>query len=135
MLLEHDTPGCVIASLGSDHHIGKPDEFCRVLQAAEEALVSFPDSLILVGVKPWCAETGYGYIQKGSVFHEVEREPIYEVSGFKEKPDAETAQAYFESGDFLWNSNMFVWRADAVLRLFEEFEPDLYDGLMKIKDE
>lgn len=134
VLLEHHTPGCVIASLGSDHHIGRPDEFCRVLRAAEEALVSYPDSLILVGVKPWCAETGYGYIQKGSVFHEVEGEPIYGVSGFKEKPDADTAQSYFDSGEFLWNSNMFVWRADAVLRLFEEFEPDLYNGLMMIKD-
>ena len=134
VLLEHHAPGCTIASLGSDHHIGKPAELCRLLVAAEEALVSYPDSLILVGVKPSCPETAYGYIQKGSIFHEAKGEPIYEVSGFKEKPDAQTAQGYLEFGEFLWNSNMFVWRADAVLRLFEKFEPGIYDGLMKIKN-
>jgi len=134
VLLEHYSPGCTIASLGSDHHIGKTDEFCRILRAAEEALNSYPDSLILIGVKPWCAETAYGYIQKGAAFHEACGEPIREVIGFKEKPDAETAQSYFDSEEFLWNSNMFVWRADAVLRLFEEFEPEIYDGLMQIKE-
>jgi mannose-1-phosphate guanylyltransferase len=134
VLLEHHSPGCTIASLGSDHHIGKPEVFCKSLEAAEHALESFPDSLILVGVRPWCAETGYGYIQKGSVFHEANGEPIYEVSAFTEKPDADTAQSYFESGNFLWNSNMFVWRAATVLRLFEEFEPEIYAGLMKIKE-
>jgi len=134
VLLEHHSPGCTIASLGSDHHIGKPDEFCRLLKAAETALEQYPDSLILVGVKPWQAETGYGYISKGDVFHEANGVPIYEVGEFKEKPDAETAQAWFESGEYLWNSNMFVWRADTVLRLFEKFEPEIYAGLMKIKE-
>ena len=134
VLLEHHTPGCTIASLGSDHHIGKPDEFWRLLQAAETALEAYPDSLILVGVKPWQAETGYGYIRKGDVFHTANDVPIYEVGEFKEKPDAETAQAWFESGEYLWNSNMFVWRADTVLRLFEKFEPEIYAGLMQIKD-
>jgi mannose-1-phosphate guanylyltransferase len=133
VLLEHHAPGCTIASLGSDHHIGKPDEFCRLLSAAEEALVEHPDSLILVGVKPWCAETGYGYIQKGPVFHEASGVPIYEVGDFKEKPDAPTAEEWYQSGDYLWNSNMFVWRADVVLGLFEQFEPEIYAGLMEIK--
>ena len=133
VLLEHHTPGCTVASLGSDHHIGKADEFCRLLSAAEEALKSHPDTLILVGVKPWCAETGYGYIQKGDVLCEANGEPVYEVGAFKEKPDAETAEQYVSSGEFLWNSNMFVWRADTVLKLFEKFEPEIYAGLMQIK--
>ncbi|MBS11340.1 MAG: mannose-1-phosphate guanylyltransferase [Gemmatimonadetes bacterium] len=133
VLLEHHAPGCTIASLGSDHHIGKPEEFCRLLLAAEEALIEHPDTLILVGVKPWCAETAYGYIQKGGVIHEANDEPIYAVEAFKEKPDVETAQVWFESGNYLWNSNMFVWRADTLLRLFERFEPEIYEGLMTIK--
>ena len=133
VLLEHHSPGCTIASLGSDHHIGRPDEFCRLLSAAEEALVDYPDSLILVGVKPWCAETGYGYIQKGTVLYEASGVPIYEVGAFREKPDQSTADAWFQSGEYLWNSNMFVWRAEAVLRLFEKFEPEIYAGLMEIK--
>lgn len=134
VLLEHQSPGCVIASLGSDHHIGRPDEFCRLLSAAGDALDDQPESLILVGVKPGHAETGYGYIQKGDSFHEANGVPIYAVEAFKEKPDAATAEQYVSSGDYLWNSNMFVWRADTVLRLFETFEPELHAGLMKIKE-
>jgi mannose-1-phosphate guanylyltransferase len=134
VLLEHHSPGCTVASLGSDHHIGNSDAFCKALQAAEEALKSYPDTLILVGVKPWCPETAYGYIQKGSVFHEANGEPVYTVGEFKEKPDAATAQTWLDSGDYLWNSNMFVWRADTVLRLYEQYVPEMFSGLMKIKD-
>jgi mannose-1-phosphate guanylyltransferase len=133
VLLEAAFPGCVVASLGSDHHIGKPEEFCRLLEVAEAAVDANPDELVLIGVKPWRAETGFGYIQKGEVFHEANGEPVYRVGGFKEKPDAATAESYVSSGDYLWNSNMFVWRAARVLELIEEFEPDLHAGLMEIK--
>lgn len=133
VLLEAAFPGCVVASLGSDHHIGKPEEFCRLLEVAEAAVDANPDELVLIGVKPCRAETGFGYIQKGEVFHEANGEPVYRVGGFKEKPDAATAESYVSSGDYLWNSNMFVWRAARVLELIEEFEPDLHAGLMEIK--
>ena len=134
VLLDAAYPGCVVASLGSDHHIGKPEEFCRLLQVAEAAVDANPDELVLIGVKPWRAETGFGYIQKGEVFHEANGEPVYRVGAFKEKPDAPTAESYVSSGDYLWNSNMFVWRAARVLELIEEYEPELHAGLMEIKD-
>lgn len=133
VLLDVVDPGCTVASLGSDHHIGRPDEFCRLLQVAEETVKARPDDLLLVGVKPTRPETGYGYIQKDEVVHEANGVPVYGVAGFKEKPDATTAESYVSSGDFLWNSNMFVWRAARVLELIEAFEPDLHAGLMEIK--
>lgn len=126
ILLETRFPGCTIASLGSDHHIGKPDEFCRLLQVAESALEDRPDVLFTIGVKPTRIDTGFGYIQKGDVIGQVRDEPIFAVNAFTEKPEFDLAKAYVESGDYLWNSNMFVWKARTVLDLFAEFEPEIY---------
>jgi len=132
VLLEARFPGCTIASLGSDHHIGKPEEFCRLLKVAEDALEERPETLFTLGVKPTRADVGFGYIQKGDVVATVNDEPVYSVEGFKEKPDAETAKAYVESGQFLWNSNMFVWKAKTMLDLFAEYEPEIFALLAQI---
>ncbi|MDP6698338.1 MAG: sugar phosphate nucleotidyltransferase [Candidatus Latescibacteria bacterium] len=131
-LLEARYPGCVIASLGSDHYIGKAGEFCRLLQVAEAAITAHPDYLFTLGVKPTRAETGYGYIQRGVVLAEFAGEPVYGVEAFKEKPDASTAARYVASGEYLWNSNMFAWKAATVLELFARFEPALHEGLERI---
>ena len=131
-LLEARFPGCAIASLGSDHHIGAPGEFCRLLKVAEDALSDRAETLFTLGVKPTRADTGFGYLQKGEVIATVNDEPIYDVAAFEEKPDAETAKTYLESGRYLWNSNMFVWKASAMLRLFAEFEPEIYALLEQI---
>ena len=132
ILLETRFPGCTVASLGSDHHIGKPEEFCRLLQVAEAALEEMPETLFTLGVRPIRGETGYGYIQKGDLVQTVEGEPVYSVGAFKEKPDAELARSYVESGQYLWNSNMFVWKARTVLDLFARFEPEIYAVLKRI---
>ena len=132
VLLEGRYPGCTVASLGSDHHIGKPEAFCRLLRVAEAALEDMPETLFTIGVKPIRVETGYGHIQKGDVLQRVEGEPVYTVEEFTEKPDEERARAYTESGRYLWNSNMFVWKAQTVLDLFERFEPEMHAILMRI---
>lgn len=132
-LLEARCPDCTVASLGSDHHIGRPDEFCRLLRAAEAALKDMPDYLFTIGVKPTRVETGYGHIRKGDVLRTVHGEPVYAVSQFTEKPDEERARAYTESGHYLWNSNMFVWKAGTVLDLFARFEPEMHEVLLRIK--
>ncbi len=133
VLLESRCPGCTVASLGSDHHIGKPEEFCRLLRVAEAAAEEDPETLFTIGVRPTRVETGYGYIQKGAVARRVNGEPVYRVARFREKPDEQTASRYVKSGDYLWNSNMFVWKAQTVLALFEQFEPDLHRILMRIR--
>ncbi len=131
-LLEAQFPGCAVASLGSDHYIGKGDAFCRLLQTAEAALEQYPDYLFTLGVKPTRAETGYGYIRRGVVLQEFNGVPVYSVDGFREKPDAVRAQQYLDSGDYLWNSNMFVWKAATVLELFARYEPEMYEILERI---
>ena len=131
-LLEARFPGCVVASLGSDHYIGKSEEFCRLLQAAEAALKSYPDYLFTLGVTPTRAETGYGYIRRGSLLEPVRQVDIYTVNAFTEKPDITRAQEYVKSGQYLWNSNMFVWKAATVLDLFARYEPEMYQILERI---
>ncbi len=131
-LLEARFPGCTIASLGSDHHIGKPEEFCRLLKVAEDALENCAETLFVLGVKPTRADTGFGYIQKGDVIARINDEPIYAVESFTEKPDATTAKTYLESDQYLWNSNMFVWKARTMLDLFAKFEPEMYALLQQI---
>ena len=132
-LLEARHPGCTIASLGSDHYIGKEAEFCRLLRVAEAAVELHPGHLFTIGVKPVRVETGYGHIRKGAVLDRVQDEIVYQVEAFTEKPDAERAREYTESGHYLWNANQFVWKASTVLDLFARFEPELHAGLMKIK--
>ena len=132
-LLEARYPGCVVASLGSDHYIGRGEEFCRLLQVADEALKAHPDYLFTLGVVPTRGETGYGYIRRGEVLEEVAGQPVYKVEAFTEKPDAATAAEYVENGQYLWNSNMFVWKAATVLELFALFEPEMHEGLMRIQ--
>ena len=85
-LLEAQWPGCTIASLGSDHYIGKPEEFNRLLQAAAVAVDEHPETLFTVGVKPTRAETGYGYIGKGEVLCQIGADVVYQVTEFTEKP-------------------------------------------------
>ena len=128
-LLEGRYPGCVVASLGSDHYIGDAAEFRRLLAAAEAAVAEHPDFLLTIGVLPTRPETGYGYIRKGEVLCEVSGRAVYRVPEFREKPDAKMAAQYVRSGDYLWNSNMFVWKAAAVLELFERFEPEIFPAL------
>ena len=125
-LLEARWPGCTIASLGSDHYVGRPDEFNRLLTSASAAADRYPETLFTVGVRPTRAETGYGYIGKGEQLCRVGDDILYHVTEFTEKPDAEHAQHYMDSGNFLWNSNMFVWKAATVLDLFERFSPEIH---------
>ena len=132
VLLEARFPGCVVASLGSDHYIGKDEDFCRLLQAAEAAIESYPDYLFTLGVKPTRAETGYGYIRRGSLLETIRQVDIHTVNAFTEKPDITRAQEYVKSGQYLWNSNMFVWKAATVLDLFARYEPEMYQILERI---
>ncbi len=131
-LLETRYPGCTIASLGSDHYIGRPQEFCRLLEAAAAAAEAHPEHLFTIGVKPTRVERGYGYIRTGDVRCSVAGEQVFQVGEFTEKPDEERARQYVESGQYLWNSNMFVWKAATVLRLFQQHQPELHAVLQRI---
>ena len=79
---------------------------------------------------PDCPETGYGYIKKDA---SVKNGNAFAVDRFVEKPDRETAIGYLNSGDYFWNSGMFVWKASTVMSSLEQYMPDIYERLETIK--
>jgi mannose-1-phosphate guanylyltransferase len=100
--------------LAADHVIRAEERFRAVLRACDEHLRRH-DRLLTLGILPTRPETGYGYIRRGLESHEFAGQPFYAVERFVEKPDAATAVRLVESGQHLWNSGMFAWRAHRIL--------------------
>ena len=129
-------PSAVMVVLPADHLIEDTKEFNRVLTLAVETARE-SNSLLTIGIHPTHPETGYGYIQ---VFNEDgEHNPyfskgVFKVKTFAEKPNLQTAERFLASGDFLWNSGMFVWTVDAIIKSIERCIPDLYTELLKIEE-
>jgi mannose-1-phosphate guanylyltransferase len=119
------------ASVHSDAFITEDEEFRRTLAAALEA-ASSGESLITTGVRPRFPATGYGYIQFGEPVREVQGYTLRRVKRFVEKPDHDTARAYVESGEYLWNPGVFVWHNDALLEAFKAHLPDVYETLASV---
>src|SRR5438067_12442549 len=118
-------PEATWASLHSDAFIADDDEFRRTLGAALEA-ASRGEYLLTTGVEPRFPSTGYGYIQRGSQVGRANGYPVCRVVRFVEKPDLATAEAYVQSGDYLWNPGVFVWKNTALLDAFQSLLPDIY---------
>jgi len=113
----------------SDHYIKNQQEFNRVLEKAIKAAEN-DDKLITIGITPTFPSTGYGYIN----FDKSSGKDIYEVNRFVEKPNLETAKSYIASGQYAWNSGMFIWKASTILNNIERFLPKVYHCLKRIAD-
>lgn len=129
IIVEQKAKDGVTIILPSDHIINDIDEFHKVLKtAASFAYTS--KGLVTIGIKPTRPETGYGYIQ---IDEKIVNENIFKVLTFAEKPNYATAVRFVESGDFFWNSGMFIWRVDSILEEIKIHMPELYEGLETIK--
>jgi mannose-1-phosphate guanylyltransferase len=135
LFVHANDPEAVMVVLPADHIMQDEEEFRRVLRLA--IWVAYESGkLITVGIQPDRPETGYGYIQ--FVDEDADHQNpyfargVYKVKTFAEKPNAATAKQFIDSGDFLWNSGMFIWRADAILREIRHLLPELHVELMKI---
>ncbi len=118
----------VMVLLPADHLIKKEERFVQILERAAETAAD-KGVLTTLGITPTRAETGYGYIRKGSPTEN--GKDVFEVEEFVEKPDRSTAEEYLKSGDYLWNSGMFIWKTGVFLKAFKKHLPDLYDPVMK----
>lgn len=115
-------PKTVLAVLPSDHVIGDTDTFRDAVRRA--ANIAAEGYIALFGIPPSTPHTGYGYIKKGRRIG-ANAGDVFEVEGFLEKPDLETAESYLEDGSYLWNSGIFVLQADSFLAELAELEPDV----------
>lgn len=125
-LLHKEDPESVMVVLPADHRIGNPEAFKNALQVAVET-AKRNNSLVTLGIKPHRAETGYGYIQR-TMKSDIDglSLPVFNVQQFTEKPDEDTAAQFLASGNFLWNSGIFIWKARVILEAFKKHIPDIY---------
>ena len=104
----------------SDHLILQEETFRQTIQKGFDFIENH-DALLTLGMKPTRPETGYGYIQMG----EKAQEDICRVKAFTEKPNLELAKVFLDSGDFLWNSGIFLWSLASINQAFEAYLPDI----------
>jgi mannose-1-phosphate guanylyltransferase len=118
-------------ALPADHLIIHGKDFRKVLRATAKAVQK--GGIATIGIKPCYPETGYGYIKKSRGHGFANREKVYMVEKFVEKPSLKDAQSYLQSGQYLWNSGIFVFKPNTILEEIRLYLPRLYDGLERIK--
>lgn len=118
-----------IAFIHADHYIRDVAGFAHSFRVAEDVSRS-QKRLVLVGVEPDYPATGFGYIQKGELLDE--KTFVFNVSMFKEKPDFATAQAYLNSGDYLWNGGYFVGSLNTFRETMQAYAPELNANYEKL---
>jgi mannose-1-phosphate guanylyltransferase len=124
-------PDAKIIVAPSDHLILKEDEFVRITNLALKQCES--GNLVTLGIKPTRPDTGYGYIQ--FVDDKTASDSLVKkVKTFTEKPDLELAEKFLESGDFYWNSGIFIWSLTSINAAFESHLKELNDLFSELKD-
>ncbi|MBK7134221.1 MAG: NTP transferase domain-containing protein [Bacteroidales bacterium] len=120
-----ENPDAVIAVTPADHLIVKEEKFNEVIKNCFD-FAEKNDGLITLGIKPDRPETGYGYIQADQKKPVKGYENLLKVKTFTEKPDIDLARVFIESGDFFWNSGIFIWNIKSIMSAFERHMPDTY---------
>src|SRR5438270_9507115 len=114
-ILERLDPGCIIGMFPADHVIGDEKKFRKVLQRAVE-IAAKGENIVVMGVRPSRAETGYGYIETGDKLDQ----ELFRVRRFTEKPNQQRAEEFVTAGNYYWNSGIFVWSARTLTRALRE---------------
>jgi mannose-1-phosphate guanylyltransferase len=114
----------------ADHLILDKPEFVTICEKAID-FAEKNDALVTLGIKPTYPNTGYGYIQHADTSVE---DNVYKVKTFTEKPNLELAKTFLESGDFLWNAGIFIWKVSTILDNFEQHQPEMFELFQGEKD-
>jgi len=119
--IQQINPDAVVIVTPSDHLIMKEDQFLEIIKKASDQAKA-QDKLMTLGITPTRPETGYGYIQ----FH-TEKNFAKKVKTFTEKPELALAKKFLESGDFVWNSGIFIWGVQAIMNSFRQYLPEMVE--------
>ena len=133
VVVEKLYPGEVMCVIYADHLIKNKAEFQEKLKVAEKVALE-SGTLNIVEVVATEPNTNYGYVEVGKVLENVEGTEVYELKRFVEKPDFETAQKFVMSGDFLWNTGIYVWKTSVLLEKYHEHKPETYSKLMRMAE-
>ncbi len=113
-------PNAVMVVAPSDHWIEDETAFAQNLQNCFE-FCQKENALMTLGIKPTFPNTGFGYIE----YDKSDSNPIKRVNQFREKPNYETAKAFLDAGNFLWNGGIFIWSTQAIIEAFDTFQPQM----------
>lgn len=120
MKIKKKNPNAVVVVAPSDHWIEDEMQFIANLQRTFD-ICEFEDVLMTLGILPTFPNTGYGYIE----YNKLDTRMVKKVVQFREKPDYVTARKFIQSRHFLWNSGIFVWNVNSILRAFSKFKPEM----------
>ncbi len=129
-VLERRAPHAVMVCLPADHVVRKPEEFREAIRRAAE--VAQRGYLVTLGIVPDRVETGYGYIQRGGALDPANGAPVFRVARFAEKPGEVEARRFVASGEYYWNSGMFIWRVGRILEEIRRWMPGLGQVLSEV---
>jgi mannose-1-phosphate guanylyltransferase len=118
-ILQSIDPEAVMGVFPADHVIGKPREYIKLVKPAFR--IAKEGKIVVLGIKPRWAETGYGYIEFPEAPGAGREAP---VRSFREKPDAATAAEFLKAGNFYWNAGMFFWKTSVLLAALRRFLPE-----------
>jgi mannose-1-phosphate guanylyltransferase len=132
-LLHSAKADALMAILPADHFIAQASRYRQIVRAALK-VAERPGALVVLGIPPTRAETGYGYIELSKRKTKVAGEAVYGVRRFTEKPPAERARRYVASGRYLWNAGMFFWRVSAFFANLERHLPKTHAALQRLAE-
>ena len=133
-LIAREEPSATMLVTPADHLIEPVQEFRRAAHAAEQLAAEYPDALLTLGIPPTYPATGYGYIQRGEEIPGRQSVAAFRVKAFREKPDQATAERFVASGDYCWNSGIFVWKVAAILNELRQQRPRLFAAVQRIAE-
>jgi mannose-1-phosphate guanylyltransferase len=118
--IQKQNPEALMVVAPSDHWIEDETAFANNLQTCFD-FCQKENALMTLGIKPTFPNTGFGYIE----FDKLDANPVKKVKQFREKPNYETAKAFLDAGNFLWNGGIFIWSAQSITGAFEKFQPQM----------
>jgi mannose-1-phosphate guanylyltransferase len=133
-LIALDDPNAVMLVTPADHVIEPAQEFRRAVHVAAQLAEEHPAALITFGIPPTFPATGYGYIHRWREMANLQGITIYRVQAFREKPSAEVAERLVASGEYFWNSGLFVWKAGTILEELHKQQPKLHAAARRIAE-
>jgi mannose-1-phosphate guanylyltransferase len=134
LLLLAEDPDATMALMPADHLIQPADAFQGAMEQAVKLVECNPTTLVTFGIKPAYPAESFGYIERGQQLRRGGQESVFEVERFREKPAKTVAEEYFATGNFYWNSGIFVWKARTILDALAEHEPAMCDHLEVIQN-
>jgi mannose-1-phosphate guanylyltransferase len=126
-------PEEIVTVAYSDHPVSYRHKLLSTLNITKRIIES-SQKPILIGVNPTFPATNYGYVKIGKAIQDTNGKILFEMVGFKEKPDKKTAEEFLSSWQYLWNTGYMTAKASQLMEIYKKYLPEIYGGLMMIKE-